>query len=154
MTGWEKVGALTALYVIGILWANWLMVRRVRGAVAARAAWTEADFDVCFPEIDRRVAPAVRAALAPLYGTGVVPRPEDTLRGFLKLDRGEVEEVVLDAAGRLGLPVAAEREALLVTDLPDVAAMLRYLGGRVARVRRAPVEDRQVGRPAGRCPPP
>lgn len=128
MTGWEKVGALTALYVIGALWANWLMVRRVRGAVAARAAWTVADFDACFPELDPRVAPAVRAALVPFYGAGVVPRPEDTLRRFLKLDRGEVEDVALDAAARLGLSAAAEREALLVADLPDVAALVRYLG--------------------------
>jgi len=131
VTGWEKVGALTALYVIGALWANWLMVRRVRGAVAARAVWTAADFDACFPELDPRVAPAVRDALAPLYGVGVEPRPEDTLRRFLKLDRGEVEDVALDAAARLGLFREVEREALLVADLPDVAALVRYLGERV-----------------------
>lgn len=131
MTGWEKVGALTALYVIGALWANWLMVRRVRGAVAVRAAWTAADFDACFAELDPRVALAVRDALAPFYGEGVVPRPEDTLRRFLKLDRGEVEDVALDAGARLGLSAAAEREALLVADLPDVAALVRYLGERV-----------------------
>ncbi|MBW6525436.1 hypothetical protein KZ813_01145 [Sphingomonas sp. RHCKR7] len=131
MTGWEKVGALTALYAIGLLWANWLMVRRVRGAVAARAAWTAADFDDCFAELDPRVAPSVRAALAPHYGPGVVPRPEDTLRRFLKLDRGEVEDVALDAAARLGLALEAERKALLVADLPDVAALVRYLGARV-----------------------
>lgn len=131
MTGWEKVGALTALYVIGALWANWLMVRRVRGAVAARAAWTAADFDACFPELDPGVAPAVRDALAPYYGAGVVPRPEDTLRRFLKLDRAEVEDVALDAAARLGLAREVEREALLVADLPDVAALVRYLGARV-----------------------
>lgn len=131
MTGWEKVSALTALYVIGALWANWLMVRRVRGAVAARAAWTAADFDAWFPELDPRVAPAVRGALVPYYGAGVVPRPEDTLRGFLKLDRGGVEDVALDAAARLGLSRAVEREALLVADLRDVAALVRYLGERV-----------------------
>ncbi|MBB3692191.1 hypothetical protein [Sphingomonas sp. BK580] len=132
MTGWEKVGALTALYVIGALWANWLMVRRVRGAVAARAAWTAADFDAVFPELDPRVAPAVRDALAPYYGAGVVPRPEDTLRRFLKLDRSEVEDVALDAAARLGLCREVEREALLVTDLPDVAALVRYLAERMS----------------------
>jgi hypothetical protein len=131
VTGWEKVGALTALYVIGALWANWLMVRRVRGAVAARAAWTAADFDACFAEFDPRVALAVRDALAPFYGEGVVPRPEDTLRRFLKLDRGDVEDVALDAGARLGLSAATEREALLVADLPDVAALVRYLGERV-----------------------
>lgn len=131
MTGWEKVGALTALYVIGALWANWLMVRRVRGAVAARAAWSAADFDGCFAELDPRVPPAVRDALAPYYGAGVVPRPEDTLRRFLKLDRGEVEDVALAAAARLGLCREVEREALLVTDLPDVAALVRYLAERV-----------------------
>ncbi|WP_219749457.1 hypothetical protein [Sphingomonas citri] len=130
MTGWEKVGALTALYVIGMLWANWLMVRRVRGAVAARAAWTAADFDGCFTELDPRVAPAVREALVPYYGAGVVPRPEDTLRRFLKLDRAEVEDVALDAGARLGLSTAVERDALLVADLPDVAALVRYLGER------------------------
>ncbi|MEH3105039.1 MAG: hypothetical protein PGN12_14205 [Sphingomonas phyllosphaerae] len=123
MTGWQKVAALTAFYVIGMLWVNWTMVRRVRGAVAARAAWTAANFDAVFADLDPRLAPAVRAALAPWYGEGVVPRPEDTLRRFLKMDRGEVDDLVADAAVRVGLPPPGPA----LPDLPDVAAVVRYL---------------------------
>ena len=123
MTGWQKVAALTALYVVGMLWVNWTMVRRVRGAVAERAAWTAADFDAVFADADARVAPAVRAALAPWYGEGVVPRPEDTLKRFLKLDRGEIDDLVADAAARLDLPPPGAA----LPDLPDVAAVVRFL---------------------------
>jgi hypothetical protein len=123
VTGWQKVAALTALYVVGMLWVNWTMVRRVRGAVAERAAWTAADFDAVFANADARVAPAVRAALAPWYGEGVVPRPEDTLKRFLKLDRGEIDDLVADAAARLDLPPPGAA----LPDLPDVAAVVRFL---------------------------
>jgi hypothetical protein len=123
VTGWQKVAALTALYVVGMLWVNWTMVRRVRGAVAERAAWTAADFDAVFADADARVAPAVRAALAPWYGEGVVPRPEDTLKRFLKLDRGEIDDLVADAAARLDLPPPGAA----LPDLPDVAAVVRFL---------------------------
>ena len=123
MTGWQKVAALTAFYVIGMLWVNWTMVRRVRDAVAARAAWTAEDFDAVFADIDPRLAPAVRAAIAPWYGEGVVPRPEDTLRRFLKMDRGEVDDLVADAAARAGVPAPGPA----LPDLPDVAAVVRYL---------------------------
>ncbi|PCG07743.1 hypothetical protein COA17_16855 [Sphingomonas ginsenosidimutans] len=126
MTGWEKVGALTALYAVGMLWANYAMLRRVKGAVAERAAWTAADFDAVFAGADPRVAPAVRAALAPWYGEGVVPQPEDTLKRFLKMARGDVEDVANAAAAALALP-----DDSLVPDLPDVAALVRYLDGRV-----------------------
>lgn len=126
MTGWQKVAALTAFYVIGMLWVNWTMVRRVRGAVAARAAWTAADFDAVFADLDPRLAPAVRAALAPWYGEGVVPRPEDTLKRFLKMDRGEIDDLVTDAAARAGLPPTGPA----LPDLPDVAAVVRYLAYR------------------------
>ncbi|VXC92556.1 hypothetical protein [Sphingomonas sp. 8AM] len=123
MTGWQKVAALTAFYVIGMLWVNWTMVRRVRGAVAGRAAWTATDFDAVFADLDPRLAPAVRAAIAPWYGDGVVPRPEDTLKRFLKMDRGEVDDLVADAAARAGLPSPGPA----LPDLPDVAAVVRYL---------------------------
>ncbi len=123
MTGWQKVAALTALYVVGMLWVNWTMVRRVRGAVAERATWTAADFDAVFADVDPRVPPAVRAALAPWYGEGVVPRPEDTLKRFLKLDRGEIDDLVADAAVRAGLPPPG----VALPDLPDAAAVVRYL---------------------------
>ncbi|KTT70549.1 hypothetical protein [Sphingomonas endophytica] len=123
MTGWQKVAALTALYVVGMLWVNWTMVRRVRGAVAERAAWTIGDFDAAFTDADPRIAPAVRDALAPWYGEGVVPRPEDTLRRFLKMDRGEIDDLVAAAAARLGQPIAGPT----VPDLPDVAAVVRHL---------------------------
>jgi len=123
VTGWQKVAALTALYVVGMLWANWTMVRRVRGAVAARAAWTAAEFDAVFADLDPRIAPAVRAALVPWYGEGVVPRPEDTLRRFLKMDRGDVDDLVADAAARLDRPAPGVARP----DLPDVAAVVRYL---------------------------
>ncbi|PCG14294.1 MULTISPECIES: hypothetical protein [Sphingomonas] len=128
MTGWEKVGALTALYAVGMLWANYAMLRRVKGAVAERAAWTAADFDAVFAgaDADPRVAPAVRAALALWYGEGVVPQPEDTLKRFLKMARGDVEDVANAAAAALSLPADP-----LVPDLPDVAALVRYLDGRV-----------------------
>ena len=128
MTGWEKVGALTALYVVGMVWANWAMVRRVRGAVATRAAWTAGDFDAAFADGDPRVAPAVRAALAPWYGAGVVPRPEDTLARFLKMDRGEIDDLVADAAARAGLPSPGPA----LPDLPDVAAVVRHLHHRAS----------------------
>jgi hypothetical protein len=123
VTGWQKVAALTAFYVIGMLWVNWTMVRRVRGAVAARAAWTADDFDAVFADLDPRLAPAVRAALAQWYGEGVVPRPEDTLKRFLKMDRGEVDDLVTDAAARAALPAPGPA----IPDLPDVAAVVRYL---------------------------
>ena len=138
MTGWQKVAALTAFYVVGMLWVNWTMVRRVRGAVAARAAWTAADFDAVFPDLDPHVPAAVRAALMPWYGEGVVPRPEDTMRRFLKMDRGDVDDLVADAAMRLDLPPPGPA----LPDLPDVAAVVRYL----ASVDPAPARPAQAPR--------
>lgn len=128
MTGWEKVAALTTLYAVGMLYANYAMVRRVKGAVAVRAAWTADDFDAVFADADPRVAPVVRDVLAPWYGEGVVPRPEDTLRRFLKMDRGDVDDLVAAARVRLGLPV----EVVPTPDLPDVAALVRYVDSLVA----------------------
>lgn len=123
MTGWQKVAALTALYVVALLWVNWAMLRRVKGAVAARAAWTAADFDAAFADCDPQVAPAVRAVLEPWYGPGVVPRPEDTLRRFLKMDAYDVEDAVAAAQAQLGRPDTPH----LPPDLPDVAALVRHL---------------------------
>ncbi len=134
MTGWQKVTALTALYVIGLLWVNWAMLRRVRGAVAARAAWTAADFDAVFADADPRVAPVAREVLEPWYGPGVVPRPEDTLRRFLKMHPDDVEDVVAAAWARLDLPVPSRRAPEQVPALDDVAALVRYLDGRVAAI--------------------
>ena len=124
MTGWQKVAALTALYVVGMLWANWVMLRRVKGAVAARAAWTAAEFDAVFADLDPRVAPAVRAVLEPWYGPGVVPRPEDTLGRFLKMDEGDVDDLLAAARARLGM---TDKREVMLPDLPDVAALVRYL---------------------------
>ncbi|WP_375270741.1 hypothetical protein [Sphingomonas sp.] len=131
MTGWQKVAALTALYVVALLWANWAMVRRVRGAQAARAAWTAPEFDAVFAGCDPRVAPAVREALAPLYGEGVVPRPEDTLKRFLHLDNGEIEDLAAGIVARL-CPVAAP-DTRVVPALPDVAALTRYVDAQLRR---------------------
>lgn len=132
MTGWQKVAALTALYVVGMLWVNWTMVRRVRGAVAERAAWTAADFDAVFADADPRVAPAVRTALAQWYGEGVVPHPEDTFKRFLKMDRSEIDDLVADGAARLDLPPPGPA----LPDLPDVAALVRYLDDVAGRSTR------------------
>jgi len=129
VTGWQKVAALTALYVVGMLWANWMMVRRVRGAQAARAAWTAADFDAVFTDCAPTVAPAVREALSPLYGEGVVPRPEDTLKRFLKLDNGEIEDLATGIVRRLD-PAAAP-DTRVIPALPDVAALTRYVDAQV-----------------------
>jgi hypothetical protein len=128
MTGWEKVAALTTLYAVGMLYANYAMVRRVKGAVAVRAAWTADDFDAVFADADPRIAPVVRDVLAPWYGEGVVPRPEDTLRRFLKMDRGDVDDLVAAARVRLGLPA----KVVPTPDLPDVAALVRYVDSLVA----------------------
>ncbi|WP_019515117.1 hypothetical protein [Sphingomonas sp. Mn802worker] len=124
MTGWQKVAALTTLYVVGLLWVNWTMVRRVRHARAVRAAWTAEDFDAVFTDCDPRVAPAVRAAVAPFYGEGVVPRPEDTLKRFLKLDSGEIEDLATEVVRRLDPGAIAGGR--VVPALPDVAALVRY----------------------------
>lgn len=131
MTGWQKVAALTALYLVGLLWVNWTMVRRVRSAQAARAAWTAAEFDAVFADCAPGVAPAVREAIAPLYGEGVVPRPEDTLRRFLKLDNGEIED--LATAIVLRLDPLAMRDARVIPALPDVAALTRYVDAQLRR---------------------
>jgi hypothetical protein len=128
VTGWQKVAALTALYVVGMLWVNWTMVRRVRGAVAERAAWRADDFDAVFADADPRVAPAVRAALVPWYGEGVVPRPEDTFKRFLKMDRGEIDDLVADVAARLAVPPRGPA----MPDVADVAALARYFDAVVA----------------------
>ncbi|MEH3048338.1 hypothetical protein [Sphingomonas adhaesiva] len=141
MTGWEKVGALTALYAVGMLYANYAMLRRVKGAVAARAAWTAADFDAVFAACDPRVAPAVRDVLAPWYGEGVVPRPEDTLKRFLKMDRGDVDDTVAATRARLGLAAAVEP----TPDLPDVAALVRYVASITPDVTRQPALSAAVG---------
>lgn len=125
MTGWEKVGALTALYAVGMLYANYAMLRRVKGAVAVRAAWTAAAFDAVFVDADPRVAPAVREVLAPWYGEGVVPRPEDTLKRFLKMDRDDVDDTVTAAREQLGLAAVV----VPTPDLPDVAALVWYVDG-------------------------
>ncbi|MBW6523915.1 hypothetical protein KZ810_10445 [Sphingomonas sp. RHCKR47] len=131
MTGWQKVAALTALYIVGLLWVNWNMVRRVRGAQAARAAWTAADFDAVFADLDPRVAPAIREGLAPLYGEGVVPRPEDTLKRFLKLDSGEVEDLATAIVVRLD--PARSHDPRVIPALPDVAALTRYADAQLRR---------------------
>ncbi|WP_294351966.1 hypothetical protein [uncultured Sphingomonas sp.] len=128
MTGWQKVAALTALYVVGLLWVNWTMVRRVRHAQAVRAAWTAEEFDAVFADCAPAVAPAVRAAVAPLYGEGVVPRPEDTLKRFLKLDSGEIEDLA-NAVVRELAPDAPETR--VIPALPDVAALTRYVDARL-----------------------
>lgn len=125
MTGWQKVGALTALYVIGLLWVNWTLVRRARGAIAARIAWTAADFDAVFADADPRVAPAVRATLAEWYGEGVVPQPEDTLRRFLKMDSGDIEDAIGATCARLSIAAPS----VVIPDLPDVAALVRHVNG-------------------------
>ncbi|WP_375249990.1 hypothetical protein [Sphingomonas sp.] len=126
MTGWQKVAALAGLYVVAMLYANYAMLRRVRGAVAERAAWTVEDFDAIFANVDPRVAPVVRSVLVPWYGPGVVPRPEDTLRRFLKMDRGDVDDTLAAAEDALQLP-----HAVATPDLPDVAALTRYLAARL-----------------------
>jgi hypothetical protein len=133
VTGWQKVAALTALYVVGMLWANWMMVRRVRGAQAARAAWTTAYFDAVFTDCAPTIAPAVRKALSPLYGEGVVPRPEDTLKRFLKLDNGEIEDLAAGIVRRLD-PTAAP-DTRVIPALPDVAALTRYVDAQVGAGR-------------------
>lgn len=128
MTGWEKVGALTALYVVGMMWVNWTMIRAVRGKLAARAAWTTEEFDAIFADCDAGAPEAARVALAPWYGPGVVPKPEDTLRRFLKMDHGDVEDAVAAATEHLRLPTPEK----LLPDLPDVAALVRYLDTLIA----------------------
>ena len=130
MTGWQKVAALTALYVVGLLWVNWNMVRRVRGAQAARAAWTAAEFDAVFADCAPAIAPAVREAVAPLYGEGVVPRPEDTLKRFLKLDNGEIEDLAAAIVRRLDPSIAPDTR--VIPALPDIAALTRYVDAQVA----------------------
>lgn len=131
MTGWEKVGALTALYVVGMAWANWVMVRRVRGAVASRADWSAADFDAVFADLDPRVAPAVREVLEPWYGPGVIPRPEDTLARFLKMDRGDVEDAIRAAEHRL-FDAAPSDESAITPALADVADLTRFIAQRAS----------------------
>jgi hypothetical protein len=45
------------------------------------------------------------------------------LKRFLKLDRGEIDDLVADAAARLDLPPPGAA----LPDLPDVAAVVRFL---------------------------
>ena len=136
MTGWEKVGALTALYVVGMLWANWAMLRNVRGAVAERATWTVADFDAVFADCAPEIPPIVRELLLPWYGDGVVPQPDDTLRRFLKMTRDDVDDVVVAAMERL--PIAPST----LPELRDVSELTRFVDAQWQNARARPMSTK------------
>ena len=129
MTGGQKAAAIIALAVVALAWFNWRMWRQFRAAKAYRAGWSEADFDAML--VDSGVSPAVaaltRELVAPYYGQGVVPHPDDDFARFLMIDDEEVADLVEAAWERLGLAMPTATHPVELPPMKDVRDLTVYL---------------------------
>lgn len=130
MTGPQKAVAIIALAVVAVGWFNWRMWRRFRAAKAYRAGWNAADFDAMVAEngVSPPVATLARDLVAPYYGQGVVPHPDDDFARFLMIDDEEVADLVESGWERLGLApptLAAPVELPPIKDVRDLAIYLQ-----------------------------
>ncbi|KQN71836.1 hypothetical protein [Sphingomonas sp. Leaf62] len=133
MTGPQKAVAIIALAVIAVGWFNWRMWRRFRAAKAYRGGWSEADFDtmVAGNGVSLAVAAAVRVAVSHLYGSGVVPHPDDDFLRFLGVDPEDLGKFVSDAAFLLNLPILGSEDPDQVSALHDLRDLAQYMQAKV-----------------------
>lgn len=129
MTGGQKAAAIIALAVVALAWFNWRMWRQFRAAKAYRAGWSEADFDAMVA--DNGVSPAVaaltRELVAPYYGQGVVPHPDDDFARFLMIEDEEVADLVEAGWERLGLVMPTPADPVELPPMKDVRDLAAYL---------------------------
>ena len=129
MSGGQKAAAIIALAVVALAWFNWRMWRQFRAAKAYRAGWSAADFDAMVA--DNGVSPAIaaltRELVAPCYGQGVVPHPDDDFARFLMIDDEEVADLVASAWERLGLALPTPADPVELPQIKDVRDLAIYL---------------------------
>jgi hypothetical protein len=130
MTGPQKAVAIIALAVIALGWFNWRMWRRFRTARAYRAGWSEADFDAMVADngVSASVAAITRELVAPYYGAGVVPHPDDDFARFLAINDEEIADLVDQAWARLGIAKPAPIDPVELPPMKDVRDLAVYLG--------------------------
>ncbi len=138
MTGAQKAAAIIALAVIALGWFNWRMWRRFREAKAYRAEWSAVDFDVMVADsgVSPSIAALTRDLVAPCYGHGVVPHPDDDFARFLMIDAEEVADLVEAAWERLGLAMPTATDPAELPPMQDVRDLAVYLQSVVSH--RAP----------------
>ncbi|MGT2515386.1 hypothetical protein ACVOMT_15205 [Sphingomonas panni] len=129
MTGGQKAAAIIALAVVALAWFNWRMLRQFRAAKAYRAGWSEADFDAMVAEngVSPAIAALTRELVAPCYGQGVVPHPDDDFARFLMIDDEEVADLVETAWGRLGLVPPTPAHPVDLPPMKDVRDLAVFL---------------------------
>lgn len=129
MTGPQKAAAIIALAVIAVGWFNWRMWRRLTLAKAERAGWTVADFDTMLTDagIATRVAALTRELVAPYYGEGVVPHPDDDFARFLAVDDEEIAMLVEQAWERLDIALPTPADPAELPPIRDVRDLAHYL---------------------------
>lgn len=129
MSGPQKAAAIIALAVVALAWFNWRMWRQFRAAKAYRAGWSEADFDAMVADngVSPVVAALTRELVAPYYGQGVVPHPDDDFARFLMIDDEEVADLVEAAWGRLELVMPTTADPVELPPMHDVRDLAVYL---------------------------
>ncbi len=129
MTGGQKAAAIIALAVVALAWFNWRMWRQFSAAKAYRAGWSAADFDTMVA--DNGVSPAIAALtrdlVAPCYGEGVVPHPDDDFARFLMIDDEDVADLVEKGWGQLGLALPPPDDPAELPPMKDVRDLAVYL---------------------------
>lgn len=129
MTGGQKAAAIIALAVIALGWFNWRMWRQFRAAKAYRAGWSDTDFDAMVAEngVSPIISALTRELVAPYYGQGVVPHPDDDFARFLMIDDEEVADLVEAAWERLGLTAPTAADPVDLPPMQDVRDLAVYL---------------------------
>ncbi|MGN5373819.1 hypothetical protein [Sphingomonas hankookensis] len=140
MTGVQKAAAIIALAVVALGWFNWRMWRRFREAKAYRAGWSAADCDAMLADagVSPTVAALTRELVAPCYGAGVVPHPDDDLARFLMIDDEEVADLVEAAWERLGRAMPTPADPVELPSMKDVRDLAVYLQSVAAASNRQP----------------
>jgi hypothetical protein len=128
MTGAQKAAAIIALAVVALALFNWRMWRQFRAAKAYRAGWSAADFDAMVADdgVSPPVAALTRELVAPYYGQGVVPHPDDDFARFLMIDDEEIADLVEVAWERWGLPMPTPTDPVQLPPMQDVRDLAVY----------------------------
>lgn len=109
-----------------------MLWRRMRGVLAHRRDWTEADFVSSLVETGStpEVAALVLRLVRPYYHPGVIPQRNDSFARFLAIDEAEIEDLVKQASISLDLsqPTASDPER--IPELATVGDLSLYLNAR------------------------
>ena len=129
MTGAQKAAAIIALAVVALGWFNWRMWRQFRAARAYRTGWRAADFDAMVADngVSPTVAALTRELVAPYYGAGVVPHPDDDFARFLMIDEEEVAELVEAGWERLDVAMPTPADPVELPPMKDVRDLSVFL---------------------------